>query len=97
MVCTDEFGPLARAESRVLGQGALPLVAIPHPLAGNESGLVRAKAQAIAGEVASALTDPVDTIAARYEGRFLTLTERRLEGGAVCVDEVCAFDPAVGR
>ena len=75
--------------------GALPLVAIPHPLAGNERDLVGAKARAIAEEVASALTDPVDSICARYAGRFLSLTERRLDSGAVCVDEVCAIDPAI--
>lgn len=74
---------------------ALPLVAIPHPLAGNERDLVGAKARAIAEEVVSALTDPVDSITARYAGRFLRLTERRLDGGAVCVDEVCAIDPVI--
>ena len=94
-MCSDEFGPLARAESQVLGQRALPLIPIPHPLAGNDSELVGAKAHAIADEVASALTDPVEAICARYENRFLSLTERRLDGGAVCVDEVCAIDPAV--
>lgn len=95
-MCSDEFGPLARAESQVLGQRGLPLVPIPHPLAGNDRELVSAKAGAIADEVASALTDPVATIRARYEGKFLNLTERRLDGGAVCVDEVCAIDLAVG-
>jgi hypothetical protein len=95
VVCSDEFAPLARAESQVLGMGALPLVPIPHPLAGNQNGLVAAKARAIAEEVLSALTDPADSIAARYEGRFLSLTERRLDGGAVCVDAACAIDPGV--
>jgi len=95
VVCSDEFGPLARAESQVLGMGALPLVAIPHPLAGNNSDLVNAKARAIAEEVASALTDPIDALEARYEGRFLSLATRRLNAGAVCVDAVCAVDPAI--
>lgn len=95
VVCSDEFGPLARAESQVLGMGSLPLVPIPHPLAGNESELVGAKARAIVSEVVSALTDSVDVISARYEGQFLSLTNRRLEGGAVCIDEACAIDPAV--
>ena len=72
----------------------MPLVSIPHPLAGNSSELVRAKALAIAAEVVSALTASTDILAARYAGRFLTLTERRLDGGAVCIDEVCALDPA---
>lgn len=97
LLCTDEFGPLARAESEVLGMPGLPLIAIPHPLAGNEHGLVTAKAAAIAGEVRDALNAPVDEVTTRYRGRFTTLTERRLSDGAVCVDEVCALDPAMAR
>ncbi len=97
LVCSDEFGPLAHAQAQVLGMVGLPLVPIPHPLAGNERKLVGAKAQAIAEEVASALTDPVESIGARYEERFLSLTERRLDGGAVCVDEICAIDPAIAK
>lgn len=92
---SDEFGPLARAESQVLGLPALPLVAIPHPLAGNPAALVEAKALAIAGEIASALTEPVAWLEARYAGRFVTLTEKRLAGGAVCVEDVCALDPGM--
>ena len=95
VVCSDEFGPLARAESQVLGMGSLPLVPIPHPLAGNESELVGAKARAIVSDVISALTDSVEALSTRYEGQFLSLTDRRLEGGAVCIDEVCVIDPTV--
>ena len=95
VVCSDEFGPLARAESQVLGMGSLPLVPIPHPLAGNESELVGAKARAIVSDVISALTDSVEALSTHYEGQFLSLTDRRLEGGAVCIDEVCVIDPAV--
>ena len=95
VVCSDEFGPLARAESQVLGMGSLPLVPIPHPLAGNESELVGAKARAIVSDVISALTDSVEVLSTRYEGQFLSLTDRRLEGGAVCIDDVCVIDPAV--
>lgn len=94
---SDEFGPLARAEAEVLGINALPLIALPHPLAGNEVDLVRAKAAAIATEVVAALTDSPEALAARHASRFLAPTERRLSGGAVCVDEACAFDPAIGR
>ena len=79
----------------MLGLGVLPLVSIPHPLAGNDSVLVRAKARAIAAEVAHALTAASEVLAARYTDRFLTLTERRLDGGAVCIDAVCVLDPAL--
>jgi len=71
------------------------LIPIPHPLAGNDRELVESKANAIAGEVASVLIDSVEQLGARYENRFLNLTERRLEGGSVCVDEVCRLEPAM--
>ena len=74
--------------------GGMPLVAIPHPLAGNEPALVGAKARAIAAEIATALTASAADIAARYQDRFVHLTERRLDGGAVCLDQACAIDPA---
>lgn len=79
----------------MLALGSLPLIPIPHPLAGNDRALVRAKAAAIADEIMQALTDPVAVLAARYAGRFFNLTERRLDGGAVCVDAVCAYDPSL--
>ena len=41
-----------------------------------------------------ALTASAADIAARYQDRFVHLTERRLDGGAVCLDEACAIDPA---
>lgn len=75
--------------------GALPLVAVPHPLAGNDAGLVRAKAAGVIETVVTALTDDADAVAAAHRGSFATLTERRLAAGAVCVDATCAIDPAL--
>ena len=77
----------------MLGMGTLPLIAVPHPLAGNDQALVNAKGSAISDEVVDALTGSQEAIRARYESKFLALTERRLEGGAVCIDEVCRIDP----
>ena len=81
MICSDEFGPLGRAEAQVLGMGGLPLLPIPHPLAGNDGALVRAKAEAIADEVLSALTDapaaensvPVTLTEVAFEGNFISV------------------------
>ena len=95
MICSDEFGPLGRAEAQVLGMGCLPLLAIPHPLAGNDAALVQAKARVIAEEVLHALTAAAAELVARHQGRFLALTERRLTGGAMCIDAVCAVDVAL--
>jgi hypothetical protein len=97
VVCSDEFGPLGRAEATVLGLAGLPLVPVPHPLAGNDPDLVASKARGVTEEVVEALTgDPV-TLADRHRTRFTRLTQRRLEGGAVCLDEVCAVDLALHR
>ncbi|MGE0484557.1 MAG: hypothetical protein AB7Q81_10490 [Gammaproteobacteria bacterium] len=96
-MCSDEFGPLGRAEAEVLGLPGLPLIAIPHPLAGNVAALVADKAAAVADEVLAALCGDAASIVTTHAARFTHLTERRLAGGAVCVDAVCAFDPAVSR
>lgn len=92
VICSDEFGPLGRAEATVLGAPGLPLVPIPHPLADNEEALVAAKGKAIVDEVAAALTDEPDTIDRRYRDQFTRLTQRRLEAGRMCLDDACAID-----
>ncbi|MEM7167937.1 MAG: hypothetical protein AAF581_20965 [Planctomycetota bacterium] len=95
VLCSDEFGPLGRAESEVLGLAGLPLVPIPHPLADTSADLVAAKAAGIVDDVVAALTGDAEAIRAEHAGRFVRLTQRRLEGGAVCVDDVCAIDFAL--
>ncbi len=95
VLCSDEFGPLGRAEAQVLGAPGLPLVAIPHPLADNLPDLVRAKASAIVDEVELALTGDAAEVSAAHRDRFQRLTQRRLEAGALCLDDVCAVDLAL--
>lgn len=92
LVCSDEFAPLARAESRARGMGGQPLVVITHPLADNRPDEVARKAAAIVDELVSVLTEPAEMLAERYRNRFLKLAERRLEGAAVCTDEVCIVE-----
>ena len=94
-MCSDEFAPLARAESQVLGLSTLPLIVIPHPLAGNNAQLVAAKASEIANEVAFALRATPNQLADRYREKFLQPTERRLAGGEYCIDTSCRIDPAI--
>lgn len=81
----------------MLGFPGLPLAAIPHPLAGNDAALVSAKAEAISGAIVECLTLEAEALAAREASRFRDLTERRLADGVVCIDTVCAIDPAVSR
>jgi hypothetical protein len=97
VICSDEFGPLGRAEAQALGLPGLPLVPVPHPLAGNHADLVAAKARGVADEVLEALTADAAVLADVHRARFTRLTQRRLEHGAVCLDEVCAVDPALSR
>ena len=97
VVGSDEFGPLGRAEATVLGLGGLPLVPVPHPLAGNDRDLVAAKGRGVTDEVLEALTADAAQLADRHRTRFTRLTQRRLEHGAVCLDEVCAIDLARHR
>ena len=67
-------------------------MASPHPLAGNQPELVKVKAGFIASVVKRALTSPAATVAAEHQDQFSRLTQRRLEGGAICLDEVCVTD-----
>ncbi|MEW6268101.1 MAG: hypothetical protein AB1689_02240 [Thermodesulfobacteriota bacterium] len=97
LLCTDEFAPLARAESVGKGMGGLPLVVVPHPLADNRPDEVRAKAQAIADEVYAVLTRPAAELDAEYRPLYHRLAEVRLGRRAACLDDVCATDPAGER
>jgi len=69
-----------------------PLVVVTHPLADNLPDEVARKAAAIVDEVVSVLTESAATLAERYRDRFLKLAERRREGRAVCIDDVCIVD-----
>jgi hypothetical protein len=97
VICSDEFGPLGRAEATVLGAPGLPLVPIPHPLADNDLALVEAKGKAVIDEISAALTDDPEVVTERYRDTFRRLTQRRLEAGRMCLDDVCAIDLAALR
>ena len=79
----------------MLGLAGMPLVPIPHPLADNSAELVAAKAIGIVDDVIAALTGDAAAIGNAHSERFVRLTQRRLDGGAVCVDDVCAIDFAL--
>ncbi len=79
----------------MLGAPGLPLIAIPHPLADNQPDLVQAKAAAIVDEVFEALTGDADAVADANRNRFVRLTQRRLDGGELCLDDACAIDLAM--
>jgi len=78
VICSDEFAPLGRAESRTLGMGGIPIAVIPHPLAGNRPDEVKKKAAAVAEEVINILTQPAEKLAQEYRSRFLKPANKRL-------------------
>jgi len=56
VVGTDEFLPLARAQSAARGLPELPVVTVPHPIGGIAPGVAAAKAEPVAASVLRALT-----------------------------------------
>ena len=56
VVGTDEFLPLARAQSAARGLPELPVVTVPHPIGGIAPGAAAAKAEPVAMSVLRALT-----------------------------------------
>ena len=97
LLCTDEFAPLARAESVAKGMNGLPLAVIPHPLADNRPAEVKRKAEAIVDEVVEILTGSATALADRYRPLYHRLAETRLRSSAPCLDEVCVADPVESR
>jgi len=94
LLCTDEFAPLARGESVARGMPGLPLMTVPHPVADNTREQIRAKAALIADEVVRVLTTSAEQVAADYRERFQRLEEKRLPGGAACIDDTCVLPGA---
>lgn len=94
LLCTDEFAPLARAESVAKGMSGLPLAVISHPLADNRAAEVRRKAEAVVAEVITIVTGSATALAEHYRPLYHRLAETRLGRSAVCVDDVCVTDPA---
>jgi hypothetical protein len=92
LVCSDEFAPLARAESRARGMGGEPLVVVPHPVADNRPEEIARKVTAILDEIVAVLTHPASELAEHYGSRFLKPANRRLETSGACTEEVCILD-----
>lgn len=95
LLCTDEFAPLARAESVAKGMGGLPLAVIPHPLADNRPEQVARKADAIVAEVLTILTGSAAALEQHYRPLYHRLAETRMGRSAACVDDTCVVDPRV--
>jgi hypothetical protein len=97
LLCSDEFAPLARAESVAKGMSGLPLAVVPHPVADNSAQEIHVKAQSIADEVVAILTRPADELARAYKPLYHRLAETRLSRRAACLDDACVVDPSGGK
>ena len=94
LLCSDEFAPLARAESVAKGMSGLPLAVVPHPVADNSPQEIRVKAQSIADEVIAILTRPAGELAREYRPLYHRLAETRLTRRGACLDDACVVDPS---
>lgn len=70
-ICTDEFAPLGQAEAEALGMSTLPIVVIPHPLAGLKPDGVELRVDAVLDEVVYVLTTERHKLAEEYKGKYL--------------------------
>ena len=71
-VITDVFAAKSRREAELRGEGALPLIVIPHPIGQLPPETVGGIADRALEEVLAALTRPREELAQRY---------RRVRGG----------------
>jgi hypothetical protein len=75
-ICTDEFFELGKAEADYLGMPGLPIVAIPHPMAGRSAESVGEVADQAFAEIEHALTADAGSLAAEYRGKTLPSASR---------------------
>ncbi len=59
--------------------GSVPIVVIPHPLAGNKPDVVQEKAAAVVDEILAILIQPAEKLAEEYRGRFLKPADKRIK------------------
>ena len=59
--------------------GSVPIVVIPHPLAGNKPDAVQEKAVAIVDEILAILAQPAEKLAEEYRGRFLKPSVKKIK------------------
>ena len=92
-VATDLFAGTARNEAELYGLLALPIALVEHPVAGSSHETIRARAEAVADEIVTALTADAATLRAFYTGRVTRVAGPGLAAVAAAVgggpDEVC--------
>jgi len=72
---TDEFLPLARAQSAAHGLPGLPVVTVPHPIGGIAAAAAAAKADPVMASVMSGLTSQPEAATARASARGVDIHE----------------------
>lgn len=74
-VISAAFAPLAQVVARGIGQAALPIVVVPHPVGDRDERLVRKRGADIAAECVRVLTTPVGKLAREYEAKRYPLPD----------------------
>ena len=75
-VCTDEFYPLGKAEAEILGMPGLPILQIPHPMAGRKPERVAEVASQAAPEILHILTTNARDLEREYRGKVVRSKSR---------------------
>ncbi len=85
-ICTDEFFALGKAEAEILGIPGLPIVTIPHPMAGQPPERVFEAANQALNEIIHVLTSDAKHLEKEYKAKTVT-SKKRLRHKALFGDD----------
>jgi len=85
-VCTDEFFALGKAETEILGMPGLPILTIPHPMAGQPPERVAEVADQALNEIIHILTSDARNLEGEYKAKTVT-SKKRLRHKALFGDD----------
>jgi hypothetical protein len=86
-ICTDEFFALGKAEAEILGMPGLPIITIPHPMAGQPSDRVAEAADRALNEIIHVLTSDAKDLQKQYKAK-MPPQKQRLRHKALFGEEV---------
>jgi hypothetical protein len=91
-VCTDEFLALGKAEAAVLGMPGLPIVIIPHPMAGQSPGRVAEIAGQALNEIVHVLISDAKKLEKEYKEKTCVRPKKRMRYKALFGDDFSSAD-----
>lgn len=90
-ICTDEFFALGKAEAEMLGMPGLPIITIPHPMAGQPSERVAEAADRALNEIIHVLTSDAKDLQKQYKAK-MPPQKQRLRHKALFGDDVASAE-----